>query len=40
MADVNKQRRGKQSKVYRIELLQMSICRDEESKLKFTKLKY
>ena len=33
------QRRVKQSKVYRIEILQMPICREEESRVKSTELK-
>ena len=37
--DVKMQGRIKKNKVYRTEILQMSICRDEESKLKYTELK-
>ena len=33
------QRRGKKTKIYRTENLQMSIWRDEESKVKFIELK-
>ena len=33
------QRRVKQSKVYRIEILQMPVCREEASKVKPTELK-
>ena len=40
IAAVNKQRRGKHSKIYRTEILQMSICRDEETKVKNTELKH
>ena len=36
--DVNMQRRGKQSQICRTEILQLSKCRDEESKLKYTEL--
>ena len=32
------QREEKQSQIYGIEILQMSKCRDEESKLKYTEL--
>ena len=34
------QTRGKQSKLYKTEILQMSICRDKEIKVKSTELKY
>ena len=34
------QRRVKQSKIYRTKLVQMSLCRDEGSKVKYTELKY
>ena len=34
------QRRGKQCKVYISEILQMPKCRDKETKLKETELKY
>ena len=37
--DDNMQRLGKQIKVYRTDKLQMSICRNEESKVKSTQLK-
>ena len=37
--DDNMQRFGKQIKVYRTDILQMSICRNEESKVKSTQLK-
>ena len=33
-------RRVKQSKVHRIEILQMPVCRQEASKVKSTELKY
>ena len=39
-ADVNMQRQGKQSKVHRIEILQMPICIDKENKVKSMELKY
>ena len=39
-ADLNFQRRGKQSEIYRTDTLQMSICRDEESKVKSAELKH
>ena len=35
--DVNMQRRVKETKIYRTERLQMSICRKEPSKVKFRK---
>ena len=34
------QRQRKQTKIYRIEILQTSIWRDEESKVKYKELKY
>ena len=34
------ERRGKQSKIYRTEILQTSICIDEETKVKYKGLKY
>ena len=34
------ERRRKQSKIYRIEIMQMAIFRDKERKLKYTELKY
>ena len=34
------QRRGKQGKICRTKTLEMSICRDEESKVKYGDLKY
>ena len=34
------QRRGKQSKIYRTEVLQMLMCRNDQSRLKFTDSKY
>ena len=37
--DVNMQRRGKQSKVYRIGILWMPICIDKENKVKSTEVK-
>ena len=37
--DVNMQRQGKQSQICRTEILQLSTCRDKESKLKYTELK-
>ena len=39
-ADVNMKRRGKQSKICRTEILLMSLCRDEESKIKYIDLKH
>ena len=39
-AHVNMQRGGKHRKVYWTEVLQMSIWRDKESKVKFIELKY
>ena len=33
-------RQGKQSKIYATQILQMSICRDEVSKSKYTEMKY
>ena len=33
------QRQGKQSQIYGIKILQMSICRDKGGKLKHAKLK-
>ena len=33
-------RRGKQNKIYITEILQMLLCRDEESKVKYTEVKY
>ena len=33
-------RRGKQSEIHRTEILKVSICTDEESKVKDTELKY
>ena len=36
MPDVNKQRRKKQTEIYRTENLQISICRDKASKVKAT----
>ena len=32
-------KKGNQSEIYKIEKLQVSICRDEERKLKYTELK-
>ena len=37
--DAKMQKQGKQSEIYKIEKLQVSICRDEERKLKYTELK-
>ena len=34
------QRRGKQSKIYRAETLQILKCRDEETQVKYRELKY
>ena len=39
-ADVNMERQGKQSKIYRTKILQTSIFRDEERKVKQRELKY
>ena len=33
-------RQRKYSQIYRNKILQMPICRDEETKVKFTELKY
>ena len=34
------QRRGKQSKIYRTEIMQMEMPTDKESKIKYTELKH
>ena len=38
--DVNINWRGKQSKIYRTEILQISTCRNEQSNVQFTESKY
>ena len=39
-AGANMQRSEKQGKICRTEILQMSICEDEESKINYTEVKY
>ena len=39
-AYANIQRRGKQSEIYRTDILHLSICRDEESKVKSAEPKH
>ena len=34
------QRRGQEKQIFRNNILQMSICRDEEIKVKYTQMKY